>query len=166
MKESRLYFNFLKQYFIYFLISGVLFSTWGFLYQLQKPTQYKVSQLLEISHTDSDTFQKIAQVQEAVTLARSANVQQSLQTDSQIAVFNNSPLTIAVESTSPDLRRSSLNLGKVTAFLGGKFLFISVGDLTTTVIQPNLLLGTLAGFGVGIFLTLVAILFYRYIKNF
>lgn len=166
MKESRLYLNFFKQYFIYFAIASLLFTSLGVLFQIQKPTEYKISRFMEILNTDEDISQKISLVQEAVTFARSQNIKQQLEINSDVTIFNNSPLTVNVDVSNSDRTKINSDLSKISQLLETKFFFSKVGADVESYKTANYFVGGLVGFALGNLLVASFLLTFLYQRHF
>lgn len=166
MKESKLYLQFLRNYLSYFLIASLLFTTLGALIELQKPTKYQLTRILEIDENSANIQDKTLQVQETVSLVRSSNVQQDLGVVSTVTVFNNSPLTITTQVVSNNRTTAESDQTKLTHYIQGKFLFHVQGTDVTTVLYPKIWLGGLLGFVIGNFATLAGVLVLSYFKKY
>jgi hypothetical protein len=165
MKESKLYLTFFKKNLTYFLIAWLLFGTLGLLYQLQKPVQYTTAITLEMPHTDENILQKVPQVQEAVTLARSTGVQQQVGAG-PITVYNNSPLTLVIQSTAESGQNSSVSANRMSWYLINKFGLNEVGDDLHSQVYPNYFFGSVMGLAIGTLLVVSVLLIRSYVQEF
>jgi hypothetical protein len=166
MKESKLYFKFFKENLYYFIASSILFSLAGFFYQLHSPTHYQESRFLEIGQDNLSVSDRTSLVNEAVTFARSENVRKQNNMSSDIAVYNNSPLSVMVSSTSDSRFQSIEDLNKITVLLKEKFKFFVVGQDTDVKNPPSVLRGILVGFLAGNFLMTIFLLIKSYLKDY
>lgn len=166
MKESKAYLLFFQKNLSYFLIGSLLFATLGILVQLQKPTQYNSSMVLEMDSPSETITNKISLVQEAVSLVRSQNIQSSIGVNSKLTVFNNSPLTITIESSARDKSSTLQDLERIKIFLNAKFSLTQIGMVLTSSIYPNLILGGVIGLGIGNLLVVSVLLVRLYVKHF
>jgi hypothetical protein len=165
MKESKLYWKFFRENLTYFIIAWLLFGTLGFLYQLQKPIQYKTAITLEMPHTDENVLQKIPQVQEAVTLARTTSVQEQVGAG-PITVYINSPLTLVIQSTTDFGQTSSVSVNRMSWYLINKFGLNKVGDDLHSQVYPNYFLGIAIGLAIGTLLVVSVLLMRSYVQEF
>lgn len=167
MTESKSYLNFFKENILIIFLPALFILALSYYYQETKPEIYIIRRLTEIPYQDNQIDQAITLVDQAVTIARSDNLQSDLNiTNGQVKLFKPGPLAVNIESFSQSLPTAKSNLDKITSYLQAKYQLKIIGqdNISLQKQQPVLLL--LFGFFAGLTVGLVVSLAKTYFKYF
>lgn len=167
MKESRQYLNFLKSYFILFLITGMI----GFSLSLWKAAglkaDYQAERMFEFSYTADNEPQMEKQSDEAVAVLRSSQLKEELGLQSSvISVFKPGPVSVVIQVKNQNAETAVNGATKLGGYFLQSYPGKEVGNQIIRTVNPSygkqLLLGLAAGLAAGLIISLIL----SYFKNY
>lgn len=168
MRESKIYLNFFKRNKWLILTPAFLLSLTFFSYQTVQQPRVHQSLLLEMEYNQENIQQRTVLLDEAVTLIRSAHLQNllGLSGGNELVIFKQGPLVVNIDVGGKNTELVKSDLDKVKSFAVKNYPFKQIGVVFKYSQKTSELLYGLTGFTAGllggIFLSLVKTYFKKY----
>ena len=165
MKESQLYFQFIKRNLLFLILPvvlGLLISLYNY---AQVPTLTRISQTFKLNYNLENIDVVLALTDQAVAELREQRFENEYDATS-VSIYKSSPLNISIEATASDRETSYSLLLKEIEYLRQNFPAADLFSPVITQIEPNLFKYLVSGLIIGGLIGLVISLTREYLKNY
>lgn len=167
MRESRMYLRFFRKWLWVIGVFGILGLLGGYYMVNGMPELWLVRSEYEFSYTQETSDAVSKQADEAVSLLRSQELQNSLgiQTN-ETTIYKNGPFVLKIETSARDANRSAVMNSVISNYLLKNYSVHQIGQLVTQKEEKPVIRYLLFFAGLGIGLGLIISLIISYFKNF
>ncbi len=167
IKESQLYISFVQSFFLMLISTTLIGLLVGLWLAVGLKSSYSAQRLFQFPYTEQNAVFVEKQSNEAVSVLRSSQLKEDLGIQqSQVIIFKPSAFLISIQVVNENAEEAVESLSKLVGFFSQSYLVTEIGSITLTTIQPPFLrfltLGSLVGFLLGLFLSLVISYFRKY----
>lgn len=166
-KESRLYLNYFKSFWLLFVFTLVIGAAIAVYSVSQKPRIFVSERMFQFEYNEENAAVVEKETEQVVSVLRSGQLKESLGLQStELRVFKPGPFSITLQVKSEKAENSVNNLSKISGFLTQNYKATEIGRETFAVENPNyvkyLFIGLLGGSLMGLMLSLSL----SYLKNY
>ncbi len=165
MKESQLYFDFIKRNLVSLFVPIILVLIISIYFYAQVPSQVRISQTFKMNYSIENIDSVLALSDQAVAQLRSQRFA-AIFPDATASIYKSAPLNISIESTSLTRDTSYTLLLKQTEYLRQNFQVEELTSPEITQIEPNLFKYLVSGLIIGGLVGLVISLVREYLRNY
>lgn len=167
MKESRLYLQFFRSYFLVLLVTAIIGLGAGFWFVSQQKDLFVSERMFEFPYTYENAAAVEKKSEEAVTILRSPQLKEQLGMQvTQVVIFRPGPFAIKIQTKGQNAESSINNLDKLSSYAMQSYPIREIGTEVSFIERDNpwkwICLGLFGGLGTGLLLSLI----FSYLKNY
>lgn len=165
MKESQLYFQFIKRNLLFLTFPIILCLLISLFNYAQVPTLTRISQTFKLNYNLENIDIVLALTDQAVAELREQRFENAYE-ETSVSIYKSAPLNINIEATASNRETSYSLLLKEIEYLRQNFPAADLSSPIIAQIEPNLFKYLVSGLIIGGLIGLVISLTREYLKNY